>query len=188
MYSASSLSHDLLDCLKPLILHFRVLRALHLLQFMASVFLWHKRILHWNTRQIYVWFIVCFSTSKTSVWIKELKCCAVPPQLRLDHALVVEDGISLQQEAELPQGLAWPSPGAAPAARMQEGISSLEMSLKLSQHLETCRDLAQAQLLDCLWISLGLRQCPLLAYLGKQKWHAGETWVGFCALQKRILT
>lgn len=56
-------------------------------------------------------------------------CCV--SQLRLDQgcgrALAVEDGISPWQEAQLPQGLAWLSPGAAPAARMQEGISSLEM-------------------------------------------------------------
>lgn len=61
------------------------------------------------------------------------------------------------------------SPEAGPAVRMQEDISGLEMSPELSQHLGTCRDLAQAQLLYCLWISLRLRQGPLLAYLCKQK-------------------
>jgi len=60
-------------------------------------------------------------------------------------------------------------PEAGPAVRMQEDISSLEMSPKLSRHLEACRELAPAQLLYCLSISLGLRQCPLLAYLCEQE-------------------
>lgn len=52
---------------------------------------------------------------------------------------------------------------------MQEDISSLEMSPKLFWHLETCRGLAQAQLLYCLWVPRGLRYRPLLAYVCERK-------------------
>lgn len=99
---------------------------------------------------------------------REQSCRVESPHLVMHqgHAWAPAVGaIRLCRRQSCPRAWLSAVPRAAPTARAWEDTSGTEMSPNLSQHLETCRGLARAQLLRCLWLSPVLRQCPFLAYL-----------------------
>lgn len=78
------------------------------------------------------------------------------------------------------------SPEAGPAGRMQEDISSLEMSPKLSWHLETCRVLAQAQLLYCIRVSWAKAMSAAGLFMQTEMTCWRNTNGLFCTLEKNF--